>query len=169
MHSVRSFSLIAVILAFLAASPAELRAQFPSNVQVGTRVRAWVPEPHRQSEGPWRRQQLRGFVESVGADTLRISIPGTVGTVSIPRATLRRLEVSRGPSRPISAMERAIGGAIAGAVTWAMMNDPRRSGGPSYRTDWRAAGVGASWGAGIGAVTGLLFPHEHWKRVRLPR
>ena len=46
------------------------------------------------------------------------------------------------------------------------MNDPRRSGGPAYRTDWRAAGVGASWGAGIGALTGMLFPHERWGRVR---
>jgi hypothetical protein len=58
---------------------------------------------------------------------------------------------------------------MGGAVTWALMNDPRRRGGPHYRTDWQAAGVGASWGAGIGALTGVLFPHERWHRVRLAR
>ena len=169
MHPLRSFTSIASILAILSLAPRDARAQFPAEVQVGARVRAWLPEAHQQSEGPRRRQLLRGSVESVTADTLLMTIPGAVGTVAIPRATLRRLEVSRGPSRGVSAAERAIAGAIGGAITWALMNDPRRSGGPSYRTDWRAAGVGASWGAGIGAVTGILFPHEHWKRVRLPR
>ena len=59
--------------------------------------------------------------------------------------------------------------AIGGAIGFAVMNDPRRSGGPHYRTDWRAAGVGASWGAGIGAVVGFIFPHEQWRGVRLRR
>jgi hypothetical protein len=62
-------------------------------------------------------------------------------------------------------IERAIGGAIGGATTFAMLNDPRRSGGPHYRTDWRAAGVGAAWGGGIGGAIGLLFPYEQWRRV----
>jgi hypothetical protein len=79
----------------------------------------------------------------------------------------RRLEISRGVSRPASMVERAVGGAIASAVTFALMNDPKRTGGPAYRTDWRAAGVGAAWGGGIGAALGLLFPHESWRRVRL--
>ena len=136
----------------------------------GVRVRVWVPEPYRQMEGPARRQLLRGTVETVGPDTLRLSIPGTVGTVAVPRAVIRGLQVSRGrPSPATSAIERAVGGALGGAVSWALLNDPRRRGGPHYRTDWRAAGVGASWGAGIGAVTGLLFPHEQWRRVRLRR
>ena len=169
MHSVRSFTLVCCAIATLSAVPGVARAQFPADVQAGTRVRAWLSEPYRQSEGPLRRQLLRGTVESVRPDTLRLSFSGAVGAVAIPRTSLRRLEVSRGVSRPMSAAERAIGGAIGGAITYALMNDPRRSGGPSYRTDWRAAGVGASWGAGIGAVVGLIFPHEHWRRVRLPR
>ena len=169
MNPFRSVTLIAGIVAIACASPRTLHAQFPDEITVGARVRAWLPEPHPQSEGPRRRQLLRGSVESVTADTLLMTIPGAVGTVAISRATLRRLEVSQGPSRGLTAAERAIGGAIGGAITWAFMNDPRRSGGPSYRTDWRAAGVGAAWGGGIGALTGILFPHEHWKRVRLPR
>jgi hypothetical protein len=116
-----------------------------------------------------RRQLLRGSVDAIAGDTLRISIPGASGTVSIPRSSVRRLEVSRGVSRPMSAFERAGGGAIGGAISWALMNDPKRSGGPHYRTDWRAAGVGAAWGAGIGAAVGFIFPHEHWRRVRLSR
>lgn len=153
----------------LTAAPTSLRAQFPADIQVGTRVRLWVPEPYRQAEGPVRRQLLRGTIDGVSADTLRLSIRGALGTIAIPRGSVRRLEVSRGVSRPVSAIERAAGGAIGGAVTWALMNDPRRRGGPHYRTDWRAAGVGASWGAGIGAVTGFIFPHERWHRVRFRR
>ena len=160
--------LLAVSLGALVA-PATLHAQFPDDVRAGARVRVWLPEPYRQSEGPVRRQLLRGTVQGVTADTLLLAIPGTTGTVAVPRASVRRMQVSRGASRPLTAIERAVGGAIGGAVTYALMNDPRRRGGPHYRTDWRAAGVGASWGAGIGALSGLLFPHEQWRRVRLRR
>jgi hypothetical protein len=170
MRRVRSAVLCTVVLLGASAGPSVLHAQFPADVHVGDRVRVWVPEPYRQAEGPARRQLLRGTVATLAPDTLGLSIPGAVGTVAIPRAAVRRLQVSRGrPSRPASAVERAVGGALGGAVTWALLNDPRRRGGPHYRTDWRAAGVGAAWGAGIGAVTGLLFPHEQWRRVRLRR
>ena len=156
-----------VVLLGILASPSAVHAQFPAEVAVGARVRVWVPEPFRQDEGPPRRQLLRGTVASVTPDTLRLSIPSAVGTVAIPRGSVRRLQVSRGQSRAASAVEGAFGGAAGGAITWALMNDPRRSGGPHYRTDWRAAGVGAAWGAGIGAVAGMIFPHEQWRRVRL--
>ena len=153
----------------LATSPATIRAQFPAEIQPGVRVRVWIPEPSRQAEGPLRRQLVRGTIETVTPDTLRLSIRGAVGSIAIPRPAVRRLEVSRGVSRPASAAERAVGGAIGGAVSWALMNDPRRRGGPHYRTDWRAAGVGASWGGGFGALMGLVFPHERWDRVRMKR
>ena len=169
MASFRCFSLVTCCVATLGVSPIVAHAQFPADVQPGTRVQVWLPEPYRQMEGPLRRQLLRGSVESVRSDTLLLSIAGTAGSVAIPRVTMRRLEISRGRSRAASAFERAVGGALGGAVSYALLNDPRRRGGPHYRTDWRAAGVGASWGAGIGAVTGLVFPHERWRRVRLPR
>jgi hypothetical protein len=130
------------------------------------RVRVWVRDPFRQMDGPSHRQLLRGTVESVDANALRLAVPGTTGSLDIARASVRRIEVSRGVSRPASMVERAVGGAIATAVTFALMNDPKRTGGPHYRTDWRAAGVGASWGGGIGAALGVLFPHESWRRVR---
>jgi hypothetical protein len=169
MQCSRSFIVLACVIAGLGTSPAALRAQFPADLPVGARVRVWLPEPFRQEEGPLRRQLLRGSVSAVAGDTLLLSIPGAVGAVAISRVSMRRLEMSRGVSRPVSAIERAIGGAIGGAISYAALNDPQRSGGPHYRTDWRAAGVGASWGAGIGAVVGFVFPHERWRRVRLPR
>jgi hypothetical protein len=92
-------------------------------------------------------------------------VPGATNSLAIPRASVRRLDVSRGVSRGASAVERAVGGAVGGAVSFALLNDPRRSGGPHYRTDWRAAGAGAAWGAGIGAALGLIWPHERWHRV----
>lgn len=154
----------------LGTMPAAAHAQFPAEVRPGARVRVWLPEPYRQEDGPARRQLLRGTVETVTPDTLRLSIPGSIGSVAIPRAAVRRLQLSQGePSRPGTAIERAIGGALGGAISFAAMNDPRRSGGPHYRTDWRAAGVGASWGAGIGAVLGFIFPHEQWRGLRLRR
>jgi hypothetical protein len=116
-----------------------------------------------------RRQLLRGSVEAVSPDTLRLAVPGAFGVLSIPRGAVRRLEVSHGVSRPLSAIERAIAGAIGGGISHALMNDPKRTGGPHYRTDWRAAGVGAAWGAGIGAAIGFVLPHEQWHRVRMPR
>lgn len=170
MHPSRSFTMAACAIAALCAAPSMLCAQFHPDVSVGARVRVWLPEAQRQGgDGPEHRQLLRGSVASMATDTLRISIPRTEGTVAVPRSSVRRLEVSHGVSRPVSAAERAIGGAVGGAILWALMNDPRRSGGPSYRADWRAAGVGASWGAGIGAVVGFIIPHERWHRVRLRR
>ena len=154
-----------IVIGFLLAAPRLALAQFPAEVQPGTRVRVWIPEPTRQNEGPYRRQLLRGNVESVEGSTLRLRIPGGASSLAIPRASVRRLDISRGVNRGESMIERAAGGAIGGAITYALMNDPRRRGGPHYKRDWRAAGVGAAWGAGIGAVIGLILPHESWRRV----
>ena len=154
-----------LIFAGMLVAASSLGAQFPSDVQVGARVRVWVPDAARQEQGPDRRQLLRGTVESVDGNAVRIRIPGTSNALAIPRSSVRRLDVSRGVSRAASMVERAVGGAIGGAVTFALLNDPRRSNSPHYRTDWRAAGVGAAWGGGIGAAIGLIFPYEQWRRV----
>jgi len=154
-----------IIISFLIATPRLAFAQFPAEVQPGTRVRVWLPEPTRQEQAPAHRQLLRGTVESVDRAILRLDVPGTAGSLVIPRASLRRLDVSRDVSPGESMIERAAGGAIGGAILFGLLNDPRRSGGPHYRTDWRAAGVGAAWGAGIGAAVGLIWPYERWRRV----
>ena len=154
-----------ILLAILLIAPRFVAAQLPAEVRPGARVRVWLPEPRRQEPGPERRQLIRGTVESTDGSILRLGLPGGSGTLTVPRASIIRLDVSRGVNRGASMVERAAGGAIGGAVIFALMNDPRRKGGPHYNRDWRAAGVGAEWGAGIGAVLGLIFPHEQWKRV----
>jgi hypothetical protein len=154
------------VLLLLVANVTIAGAQFPSRVQPGTRVRVWLPEVSRQMEGPWRRQLLRGTVESIAADTLRLGIPGTLGTVAIPRSSIKHLEVSLGVSRGASMVERAFGGAAAGAISTVIINETW-PGGRYYHRTWRAAGAGAQWGAITGAITGLLFPNERWRRVKL--
>ena len=156
---------VLLALALLIAIPQAAEAQFPADVRAGARVRVWLPEATRQEQAPERRQLLRGTVESVDAGGLRLRVPGVAGAVSVPRSSVRRLDVSRGVSRGASMVERAVGGAIGGAISFALLNDPKRTGGPHYRTDWRAAGVGAAWGGGIGAVIGLIWPYERWHKV----
>jgi len=145
-------------------------AQFPTDIQPGVRVRVSLPEPLRQESSPSKRLQLRGIVESTSQDTLRLTVPGATGTLSVASGTIRRLEISRGaPSRVATAFERAIAGAISGAIATAAANDPYGREWPNYRRDWRAAGAGATYGAIGGAVVGLILPTERWRRVRLVR
>ena len=152
------------------ALPAAAAAQFPAGVQAGARVRVWLPESVRQMDGPPRAQFVRGRVEGVASDTLRLEVAGIVGPLVVPRSAIQRIDLSRGrPSRIASGVERAVGSAVGGAILWALLNDPRRSGGPHYATDWKAAGVGAAYGASIGAVLGFVWPHEQWRRLRLSR
>lgn len=156
---------LVIVTSLLLATSQIAAAQFPSDVQPGTRVRVWIPEPARQDQSPDHRQLLRGTVESIDGGILRLVVPGTAGSLAIPRSSVRRLDVSRGVSGAASMLQRAAGGAIGGAILFALLNDPNRAGGPHYDTDWHAAGVGAAWGAGIGGAIGLVFPFEQWRRV----
>lgn len=158
---------VLAVAVVVAAVPAVLAAQFPERVQTGVRVRVWLPEPQPQENTPRRRQLLRGTVAGIENDVLRLSVPGTEGTLMVPRSSIRRLDVSRGTSRGASALERAIGGAIVGAIGAALENDPKGSEWPAYKRDWRAAEEGAKWGAAVGAVVGFVLPTERWRRVRL--
>lgn len=165
-----SHALLACASIVVAFIPGRASAQFPERVQTGARIRVWIPEPYVQEQGPWRRQQLRGTVVSVTPDTLRVSVPGTDGTLAVARRSIRRLDVSRGrPSRVASAIGRAFAGAVVGAISVALDNDPYGSEWPHYSRDWRAAEEGAKWGAAIGAIAGFALPTERWRRVRLRR
>jgi len=154
-----------LISTLLLATASVAAAQFPAEVAPGTRVRVWIPEPARQDAQPDHRQLLRGTVESVDGSTLHLIVPGTTGSLTIPYGSVRRLDVSSGVNGGASMIQRAAGGAIGGAILFGLLNDPNRSGGPHYGTDWHAAGVGAAWGAGIGAAIGLIFPYEQWHKV----
>ena len=158
---------LVIAVAMLTAGAMTGGAQFDPRVQPGVRVRAWLPEPHQQEKGPWRRQLLRATVSDVGSDTLRLVVPGTGGSLSVARADIRRLDISRGTSRVASAFERAFAFAVVGAISTALENDPGGREWPNYKRDWRAAEEGAKWGAAFGAVVGFAFPTERWRRVRL--
>jgi hypothetical protein len=149
------------------ARSATTGAQLDQRVQPGVRVRAWLPEPRQQDSGPWRRQLLRATVSEVSTDTIRLVVPGTSGSVAVARTTLRRLDVSRGTSRPASAFERAFAFAVTAAISTALENDPGSNEWPHYSSNWRAAGEGAKWGAALGAVIGFVLPTERWRKVRL--
>jgi hypothetical protein len=157
------------VLALLAVGSTVAAAQFPARVQPGVRVRVWLPEPHPQENGPWRRQLLRANVSEIEMDILRLTVSGTNGTLAVPRTAIRRLDVSLGKSRSASAIERAIKFAIVGAITAPLYNDPEGKKWPAFKRDWRAAEEMAKWGGAAGAILGFAFPTERWRRVRLAR
>lgn len=164
-HSLVRTWLVPVLVLF---SPLPAMAQLAGRVQQGERVRVWLPESYLQDNGPWRRQLLRGTVTSVSSDTLYLSVPGASGTLAVARPSIRRLDISRGrPSRVASAFERALAGAVVGAIATVIDNDPRGSEWPHFSREWRAAEEGAKWGAAFGAAVGFVFPTERWRRVRL--
>jgi hypothetical protein len=156
-----------LLLAIGSASAGAQWWQPVESVQPGVRVRVWLPDTHLQEHGPWHRQLLRATVGDVGSDTIRLNVRGTSGALAVARADIRRLDVSRGTSRGLSALERAAGFAVVGAISTALRNNPGGTRWPSYRRDWRAAEEGAKWGAVFGAVIGFSLPTERWHRVRL--
>src|ERR1700749_2358020 len=92
-------SLIVTGLLLLASQAATAQyTGFPADVQPGTRARVGFPEPARQDASPDHRQLLRGAVQSVDGGVLRLLVPGTDGELEIPRASVRRLDGSRGVS-----------------------------------------------------------------------
>lgn len=141
-------------------------AQVAADLRPGVRVRVWLPDEQRQRDTPWRRQLLRGTVTGGDANTLQLTVPGTSGMLTVSRADISRIDVSRGTSRAASAFERALGGAVVGAISAALRNDPAGSKWPNYGRDWRAAEEGAKWGAAFGAVIGFTFPSERWRQIR---
>jgi hypothetical protein len=142
------------LLVAVAVSPA--RAQFPSNVGIGTRVRVIVPDTLRQEWGP-PVQLLRGDVAAITRDTLVLQLHATSSPLSIPRSSIRRLERSLGVNRFESALRGALFGAITVGLAHLVDDDP----------SWREFGDGAAVGAPVGFVLGVIWPTERWRRVRL--
>ena len=155
-----------LVVALVLLAPSLAAAQFPTTVQPGARVLVWLPDAYRQHDGPWHRQLLRGNVESVAGDTLRLTVPGATGSLVIARPEIRHLDLSLGVSRGASLAERAVEGAFSGAITTVLINETW-PGGRYYHRTWRAAGAGAQWGAIVGGVLGFVFPSERWRSVRL--
>jgi hypothetical protein len=133
----------------------------------GDRARIVVREAQAQDEAPGRKQLiLRGNVTRVSGDTIFLRPVGTTGELGIPTSSALRLHRSLGVrSRPASAFRGAVTFAIVGAATFALTY---RRDEMDYDVDSR--GQAAALGAGVGAITGLVFgalqPTERWQRIR---
>jgi len=95
----------------VALSPVRLAAQAAPAIDVGARVRVWTSDTRK----------VTGRVEALTSDTLVIQPEGMTASVSMPVATLMRVDVNRGLlSRKTSAWRRAKWGALIGSVPGAI-------------------------------------------------
>lgn len=138
-------------------------AQWSPDLRAGARVRLRLPETEYQDMGH-RGQRIRGTVAHLAPDTLFLRLGDSVGTVAIPRALIRRLDVSRGvPSRVSSAIRTGVIWGIVVGVTTALYPESE----PTSLSHTEQAAIGAGVGLSIGAVFGAIYPIERWKRLRL--
>lgn len=137
--------------------------QWSPDLRVGARVRLQLPEAEFQYMGS-RGQLVRGTVAHLFPDTLYLRLGDSVGTVAIPRALIRRLDVSRGiPSRIGSAARTGLFWGLALGLVTALY--PQRE--PATRSHTEEAAIGAGVGFSLGAMFGAIYPLERWKRLRL--
>jgi hypothetical protein len=142
--------------------PLPLAAQGSAAIEAGARVRVWTSE----------LRGVTGRVERATPETLVLGPDGQAASLSIPVATLVRVDVSRGQqSRKSAAWSKArwgiLIGAVPGAILSALQHEQIGEGGSS---PGEAAALGA-WSGGlfgglIGAAVGAARPGENWERVR---
>ena len=152
----RRWHLIIAIAALVAAGRAQ--GQGIADLPAGARIRITLPDSARQTPLTLRIQTVVGTFARTTSDTLWLQVGGP-DTVRVPRAALRRVEVSRGVSRARSALEFGFGTGLAIGLA---------SHAGAYGDDHRgddAIVIGAVT-AVVGAVIGALRPYERWRRVR---
>ena len=157
-----------IALVLLIACPAVADAQFASAITEGSRVRVTIPDGFRQHTWESRQALIHGSVTRVSNDSLYLTLPNAAGTVGIDRLQIKKLAVSRGMQSPVeSAIVKGIGSAIGFAasswIRWQLT--PKEDRGKNSAAE--AAGISAAYGFGVGAVVGVIWPTEKWKRVRL--
>lgn len=160
---VSALTALATLIAMLLV-PAPAHAQMDTSL-IGQRVRVHVRDEFRQQVGA-TRLELRGTVRSADTSSLVMLLPRVTPPVTIARADIIRLDVSRGvPGRFQSALQGLVGGAVVGAMWGAVYY--WFDAGPDHTPLEDALGVGALIGAGVGTVSGAIWPVERWRRVRL--
>lgn len=150
-----------ILILIVCLLPVQLAAQATPAIDVGARIRVWTSD----------MRKFTGRVEALTSDILVLQPDGQTASVSMPVATLIRIEISRGLlSRKNSAWRHAKWGAVIGAVPGAIslgLQHEQVGGGSSVA---KATALGA-WSGGlfgglIGAVVGAAHPGENWERVR---
>lgn len=150
----RPVILLLVLIVLFASPLAAQRAPYP--IHVGDRVRVYL----RRGEP---RQELRGTITALGADSLTLRIDPAVSPVTVAFSAVRRLDVSRGTP---PALEGALWGSVRAAPygIYALSGYNNRDG--DFGSNTQAAFWGAGLGAGLGALVGALWPQERWQRLR---
>jgi hypothetical protein len=112
-------------------------------------------------------KSLIGTPVSLGTDMVELVLSGTTDTVKIPRASIRKLEESKGRRSSVGrgAAIGSISGAVLGLIAIAVYaGTPDDSG--TAPLDAAAIGVGlgggALFGTLVGSAIGAMSSHERW-------
>ena len=159
-------TLAALLLPTLTATPAA--AQSLS----GVRARLWSSAPPLQG--------AVGTIDSLGADSMHVTLEGRARPVAVPLASVLRLQVSRGDRAESVArglrwgmLGGVVGGAIYGATRSVGIETTGAEEGfcaEGGRCDHavRYGLVGVAIGAIAGGIFGAITGSERWDEVRLP-
>ena len=157
----RVATFLSILFLLMLAYSLESVAQEPVQIVPGERVRVLAPgiSPDR----------VVGTVVSLDADTLMLKDGGQIAPSKIPLTSVTRLDVSRGHKSGagkgalIGAIVGAAGGTVLGIVFYNHPGDEGKQSSPLIVVPALASLVGA----GLGAIIGLPFKTERWKKVPL--
>jgi hypothetical protein len=146
-----------LFVALACLAPAGVSAQDVTDLAPGSRVRVTMSDSLRQEVFLPRTRTVIGALSRATADTLWLHVGGP-DTVRVPRTGLRAIDVSRGASRVVSAVEQAFVIAVGFGVPLYSAADDRD------QRRQAVAIVGAT--AAVAAIIGAVRPAERWRRVR---
>jgi hypothetical protein len=161
-------SLIPTLTAALALSitgAASGRAQPPTAIAEGARVRLDLATGERSPLGRPLLQTVVGTVESAAGDTLLLALRPGAASLRVARTSVHAAYLSGGrPGRwraaIVGAAKPAILGAALSAVSMSIRG--RRDDDPTMGS---AALSSAAWGAASGALFSAWAPNERWHRL----
>lgn len=163
----RTTSLLTGLVALTLAA-AGAGAQSLDAVPAGARLRLDLATGERTLRGRPRLQSVIGDAQSVGGDTVQLSLRAGIASARVARTAVTAAYVSRGkPARwraaLVGAIRPALLGAAAGGVGASIRR--RRSDDP---TPLQSALSSAAMGAASGAFFAAVSPPERWRRLTLP-
>lgn len=156
-----TLGVLGIAVTFFVAPAAD--AQVPY-LPTGTKIRVTAPTLFAG--------EVTGVVERATVDTIRFTSAG-LGTVPAPLSSVTRLQVSRGMERSPAMSAAPLWMAPGGAVLGLLASSPLAALMEAVDDDGEEA---MAWGAGVGAVVGLVAglvvrsasASERWEWVQLP-
>ena len=144
---------LACLLLFLIPALSLFGEEPPQDLIPGTRVRVTAP-----ALAP---KPLIGTVRTLSDDAIELAVKGRDDMISVPRASVIRLEVSQGRNRRKGAL---IGGAAVATVgiVWGAVGCHDSSDWNSWWCGGILGGAGLVLGGGVGALVGS---GEHWNEL----